>query len=231
MSRTLADGPAGAVPAAAEDASSAPAVLRADARRNRDQIIAAAARAFVEDGPDVPMDQIARAAGVGVGTLYRRFADRESLMVAVLQHSLATLLDDVRRAAAEEPRAWDALVVSMSYSRELRASVPIASSLPPEQAARLHDDPVVRGLRRELSEAADELVRAAQQEGTLRPDVGGGDVTRLFSLVRRGAQNPRDEAADLGSRRALGVILDGLRAAGHEALPGRPIRTRDLQAG
>ena len=89
--------------------------LRSDAKRNREQLIAAAARTFVAGGPDVPMEEIARAAGVGVGTLYRRFADRESLMVAVAQTSLDTLLGRVRAAAAEEPRAWDALVRSMSF--------------------------------------------------------------------------------------------------------------------
>ena len=59
-----------------------PLPLRADAQRNREQLIDAAARTFLTGGPDVPMEEIAREAGVGVGTLYRRFADRESLMVA-----------------------------------------------------------------------------------------------------------------------------------------------------
>ena len=84
--------------------------LRADARRNREQIIVAARGVFAERGFDVPMDEIARAAKVGVGTLYRRFPDRDALMRAVATDSLTRVLDEARRAAAEEPSAWQALV-------------------------------------------------------------------------------------------------------------------------
>ena len=208
---------------------SPPQRLRADARRNRDQIVAVAARAFVENGPDVPMDEIARIAGVGVGTLYRRFADRESLMVAVLQHNLESLLEKIRTAAEEEPRAWDALLQSMSYSRELRGSLPMTSTLPSNLAAAIRSDPTVRGLRRELAEVTDRLVAAAQQEGTLRSDVGAGDVAQLFTLVYRAAPTTADGTADLGSRRALAVLLDGLRAGEREPLPGAPLDTADLE--
>ena len=83
-------GQAGAVTSPADTS------LRADARRNRDQILAAAAHAFVASGSDVPMEEIARAAGVGVGTLYRRFADREALLVAVVEHDVTALLARIR---------------------------------------------------------------------------------------------------------------------------------------
>nr|WP_238440965.1 helix-turn-helix domain-containing protein [Frankia sp. AgW1.1] len=78
--------------------------LRADARRNRDRIIATAKLAFADDGPDVPMEEIARLAGVGVGTLYRRFPDRDALVVAVVRDSLATALAP---APAPPPRAHE----------------------------------------------------------------------------------------------------------------------------
>ena len=76
--------------------------LRADARRNRDQIIAAARSMFASGGLDVPMDEIARTARVGVGTLYRRFTDRDALVKAVLEDNLARILTETRTAAAEE---------------------------------------------------------------------------------------------------------------------------------
>jgi AcrR family transcriptional regulator len=203
--------------------------LRADARRNREQLLTAAARAFVEEGPEVPMEEIARSAGVGVGTLYRRFADREALMVAVVQHNLESLLEKIRGAAEDEPRAWDALVRSMSYSRELRISLPATSLLPPALASAVRNDPVVRRLRQELTDVTNRLVHAAQQEGTLRPDVGAGDVAQLFTLVYRATPATGDHVADLAATRALAVILDGLRTGPHGTLPGRPLDTADLE--
>jgi AcrR family transcriptional regulator len=203
--------------------------LRADAQRNREQILTAAARTFVENGPDVPMEQIARTAGVGIGTLYRRFADRESLMLAVLQHNLESLLSKIRAAVEDEPSAWDALVQSMSYSRELRISLPATTLLAPGLAAAIRDDPTVARLRRELRAVTDELVRAAQREGSLRADVGAGDVAQLFAMVYRATPAGGDGSADLASSRALAVILDGLRAGDHGALPGRPLDTGDLE--
>src|SRR4051794_33378606 len=100
--------------------------LRADARRNRDQIIAAAQLAFATRGPDVPMEEVARLAGVGVGTLYRRFPDREALIRGVAQHNFAQVVTDAGAALAEEPTAWQALVRLMSGSRSLRLTLHLA---------------------------------------------------------------------------------------------------------
>jgi AcrR family transcriptional regulator len=202
--------------------------LRADARRNREQLLTAAARAFVDEGPEVPMEDIARAAGVGVGTLYRRFADREALVVAVVQHNLESLLAKIQVAVEDEPRAWDALVRSLSFSRELRISLPPTSQLAPELAAAVRNDPEVQRLRRELTEVTDRLVDAAQQEGTLRADVGAGDVAQLFTLVYRATPTAGDQAADVAASRALAVILDGLRTGPHGILPGHPLDTAAL---
>ena len=209
--------------------SSPDPVLRADARRNRDQILAAAAHAFAVSGTDVPMEEIARAAGVGVGTLYRRFADREALVVAVVQHEVERLLGRVRVATAEEPSAFDALVRSMSRARELKLLLPAPNLLPPNLAAAIRDDPVVQRQRRELRELLDTLVEAAQQEGTLRPDVGAGDVAQLFTLVHRARPAGTREVTDLAATRAMAVILDGLRTGPRGSLPGEPLRTGGLE--
>src|SRR4051794_29077547 len=100
--------------------------LRADARRNRDQIIAAARVIFVEQGADVPMEEIARTAGVGVGTLYRRFPDRDALIRAVAVDNFDRVLIDAKAAAEEEPTAWAALVWLLHQSVELQLSVQLA---------------------------------------------------------------------------------------------------------
>ncbi|GAA1834287.1 TetR/AcrR family transcriptional regulator [Microlunatus capsulatus] len=208
--------------------TSAPLPLRADAQRNREQLIAAAARTFVAGGPEVPMEEIARAAGVGVGTLYRRFADRESLMVAVAQTSLQTLLDRVRAAVEEEPQAWDGLVRAMRHLRELKLTMPAADPLPAAFATAVRADPEVQRLRHELDVVVEELVAAARAEGTLRADVGAGDVVRVFTLLYRSAPAPGDALADLATERALALLLDGLRAGPHQQLPGRPLTTAEL---
>ena len=201
--------------------------LRADARRNRDQIIAAAKAAFAEHGPDVPMEEIARRAGVGVGTLYRRFPDRETLIRAVAQENFGTVLDDARAAAAEEPTAWDALVRLMGRSRDLRLSVRLAVLSPPAWAT-IRDDPRTMQFREGIVAVIDDLVRRAQADGVLRTDIGAGDVAAIVSLLLHRIPVADDETAELILERALIVILDGLRANPGTPLPGRPITGQDL---
>src|SRR5579871_1607351 len=83
--------------------------LRADARRNRQQLLAAARDVFVELGADAPLDEVARRAGVGIATLYRRFPDRLALQRAVGLDVLAQAAEVARRAEVEESDAWRAL--------------------------------------------------------------------------------------------------------------------------
>jgi AcrR family transcriptional regulator len=217
-----------------------PARLRADARRNRDQILAAAKAAFAELGPDVAMEEIARRAAVGVGTLYRRFPDRDALIRAVARENFGTVLDEARAATAEEPTAWDALVRLMGRSRELRLSVRLAV-LSRSAWAAIRDDPETGRLRDGIMAVLDDLVRRAQAEGALRPDVGTGDVAALLSLLLRRVPADSDETADLILERALVLILDGLRALpdttrshtplSGSTLPGRPVTARDIGLG
>ena len=201
--------------------------LRADARRNREQILAAAKAMFAEHGPEVPMEEIARRAEVGVGTLYRRFPDREELIRAVAQDSLATVLAAVREAVAEEGQAWGALVRILSYSRELKLTVNMAL-FSPYAGPIIREDPKTRQGRDEFTSLLERIVQAAQDEGSLRPDVGAGDVTLLLGLLLSGAQPPTGEAANMAPERALGVILDGLRAPQRSTLEGRPLTSADI---
>lgn len=201
--------------------------LRADARRNRDQIMAAAKAVFAEHGPDVPMEEIARRAGVGVGTLYRRFPDRETLIRAVARENFGAVLDDARAAAADEASAWDALVRLMGRSRDLRLSVRLAVLSPPAWAT-IRDDPQTREFRDGIMAVLDDLVRRAQAEGVLRPDIGTGDVAAILSLLLGRVPVADDETAERIMERALAVILDGLRASPGTPLPGRPISGEEL---
>jgi AcrR family transcriptional regulator len=207
----------------------APGRLRADARRNRDRIVAAATQAFVVQGADVPVEEIARAAGVGVGTVYRRFPDRDALIREVAQETLRTALSQVRVAVTEEPTAWAALVRFLGQSRALRLSVRLMMDSPDARATMV-DDPEICRLRRAMMDVLDRVVHAAQAEGSLRADVGTGDVATAFVLLVRPLLLPDADVASAALERCLGVMLDGLRAGSGSELPGAPLHRSDLEA-
>ncbi|TNC21659.1 TetR/AcrR family transcriptional regulator [Amycolatopsis alkalitolerans] len=201
--------------------------LRADARRNRDQIIAAAKAMFAEIGPEVPMDEIARHAGVGVGTLYRRFPDREALIRSVARDNFAEVLIEAEAAEAEEPTAWEALVRLLRRSRALRLTVRLAL-LSPEVWATMRDDADVRRFRAEILAILDRIVRGAQEEGALRRDVGAGDVAVLVSLLLKRIPAAAD-VTEMVADRVFALILDALRAEAATPLPGRILTADDLR--
>lgn len=226
--------------------------LRADALRNRRKILAAAKETFTARGPHIPMEDIARHAGVGVATLYRRFPDRESLIRAVAHDTFAWVVEESRAAVAEEEGAWDAFVRILRSTRELQLGVQLAveSGLSREV---IKNDPVASRFRAELLDVLDHVVRAAQAEGTLRTDVAGGDVAALIALLlsrrlgpagdvdgppcdggdaeRRGEREAAQRAADSVSERALVLMLDGLRAReGKASLPGEPLTAGEFMA-
>ncbi|MEU6132124.1 TetR/AcrR family transcriptional regulator [Saccharopolyspora sp. NPDC047091] len=202
--------------------------LRADARRNRDQIIGAAKSLFTSAGPEVPMEEIARGAGVGVGTLYRRFPDRESLIRAVARDNFANTLAEAEAAAVEEATGWDSLVRLLKSSDELQLSVHLGMSSPRAWDI-VKGDEVTQRLRDSLLATLDSVVATAQAEGSLRADVGAGDIAAIFAmLLRRPA--PDDLDSHRLAERALLVMLDGLRAPGRPSagLPGEPIPVSEI---
>ncbi|MET9001807.1 TetR/AcrR family transcriptional regulator [Amycolatopsis sp. Hca4] len=201
--------------------------LRADARRNRDQILAAAKSIFAASGPEVPMEEIARAAGVGVGTLYRRFPDRDALVRAVAMDNFERVLIDARVIAAEETSSWRALERLLRQSVELQLSVQLAM-VSHRALVILKNDPEVRRLRDEILEVLDAFVEGAQAEGKLRDDVGAGDIAILFATLLRQARAKTPEVAEMAARRCVGIMIDGLSARPGSSLPGRPITSGDL---
>jgi AcrR family transcriptional regulator len=201
--------------------------LRADARRNRDQILAAAKSIFAASGADVPMEEIARAAGVGVGTLYRRFPDRDALIRAVAMDNFERVLIDARVIAAEEVSPWRGLERLLRQSIELQLSVQLAM-VSHRALAILKGDPEVRRLRDEILTVLDDFVRGAQAEGKLRTDVGAGDIAILFATLLRQMHAKTDEVAAMAAGRCVGIMIDGLSARPGTPLPGRPITSRDL---
>jgi AcrR family transcriptional regulator len=214
------------MPAEPTDAS-AGTRLRADARRNRDQIIAASRTIFAERGTEVPMEEIARAAGVGVGTLYRRFPDRDSLIRAIAVDTFQRVVDDAQAAIRQEPDAWRALTRFLHTTTGLRLLLQLGV-LSPRARAVLHDDQATQRLRQALLDILSELVAAAQDDGSLRPDVSSGDIAMILSLILRDIRGLPTDVRESAPARYLTLMLDGLQARPGTPLPGRAVTEDDL---
>ncbi|WP_204945916.1 TetR/AcrR family transcriptional regulator [Micromonospora luteifusca] len=173
---------------------------RADARRNYDALIAAARDAFAENGAAASLEDVARRAGVGIGTLYRNFPTRRHLFEAVYVEEVRALSRSAEDLAELPP--WDALVAWLhrfvAYVATKRA---LAEQL-------LHDSEIFTSCRTEIYAAGEPLMSRAQAAGVVRDDIGFDDVVRLISGLTM-AQFPSPEQRD----RVLGVALDGLRPA------------------
>ncbi|KJS55042.1 transcriptional regulator [Streptomyces rubellomurinus subsp. indigoferus] len=180
-------------------------MLRADARRNRERILEAAVRAFAEKGADVPIDTIAKAAGVGSATLYRHFPTREALVEAAYRNELARVCDSAAVLLAELPpdralRLWmdrfiGYLAAKQGMADALRAAVASGA------------DPFAESLDK-LSAAIGSLLRAGAEAGLLRSDVEPIDL----GLSLAGVSLVTDSAAQRDrAGRLLDLILDGLR--------------------
>lgn len=188
--------------------------LRADARRNREQLLAAARDVFVEQGADAPLDDVARRAGVGIATLYRRFPDRESLMRGVALDVLARAAHEARAAEAEEPDPFAALARYMHRALDLR----ISAVMPALLGRIAFDDAEVGRARQESVEPVLRMIEAAQAAGTLRGDVAFGDIGPLLVRLSRPLPGGLPRELDSGlAHRHLDLALAGLRAAAESA--------------
>lgn len=201
--------------------------MRADARRNRERIIAAARDLLIERGPDAPMEEIARRAGVGVGTLYRRFPDRTALHREVARHTAGGMRDLAESALAEEPDAWSALTRFVMRACTMRTG-PLKTIIDPELNAALRGDPELEDAETATFTAMRRIVTAAQREGTLRRDVGPGDVIMLIGRLTCVPGELPAGLEDVAHERLLTIMLDGLRADAPTRLPGSAISTADL---
>jgi AcrR family transcriptional regulator len=188
--------------------------LRADAARNRALILETAAQLFAEQGIDAGYDEIARRAGVGVGTVYRRFPERSELVRALFESRIDEMVDIGERAAAFD-KGWDGL--AWFLERMLERQV----------CDRGLKEVVMTTLGREVHEDAgrdriwpilDDIVDRAHREGTLRADVGATDIAMQVMLVSSLSPPGQPELW----HRGFALLLDGLRARPDlTPLPGR----------
>ena len=178
--------------------------LRADARQNRARLITAATAAFAEKGADAPLEDVARRAGVGIGTLYRHFPTRLDLQAAVFRSQVSTVCGqgDALLAAASPKDAFAAwiralaayLVTKRGLSRALIEAVGMESEL-------------MTSCWVAMRETTERLLASGQQAGVIRPDVTATDVMRLVHGVAVSTEKEPDRADLL-----LSIALDGLAA-------------------
>jgi AcrR family transcriptional regulator len=187
-----------------ESAVDAGRPLRRDAARNRELILEVAAQVFAELGVHAGYDEIARRAGVGVGTVYRRFPERVELVEALFESRIADIVA-LGEAAAARPVAWDGLVLFIETALQHQVSnrglkEAMFEGVDPESHERLGRD--------RIAPILEVLVARAQQEGSLRADVDATDLG--IPLMMLCSVTTLDEP-DLW-RRYLALFLDGLRA-------------------
>ncbi|MGW2178967.1 TetR/AcrR family transcriptional regulator [Streptomyces sp. NPDC001732] len=185
--------------------------MRADARRNYDRLLREARTAFAEHGTDAPLEEIARRAGVGIGTLYRHFPNRHALMNAVFQEALTSLIARSHELAETEQPCrglveW--LRAIITHAGEYRGVAQALMSTSRDETSALSQCNVP------LREAGATLLARARASGAVRPDVSIDDLMQLTNAIALAAeQSPDDpELAD----RLLTLTLQGLKGPNAE---------------
>ena len=171
---------------------------RADARRNHDHLLAAARDAFATDGIGVSLEEIARRAGVGIGTLYRHFPTRRELLEAVYVHEVEALCQTAITLADQPP--WEAFETWLhrfiAYTATKRAILEELAAGPP----------LFSSCFEAILAAGEPMLRRAQDAGLARPDVTFEDVLRLISGITMMPYNEPEQRD-----RVVGIAIDGLR--------------------
>ncbi|WP_194853033.1 TetR/AcrR family transcriptional regulator [Nocardia sp. SYP-A9097] len=181
--------------------------LRADARSNRDQILNAALAVFRERGTEVPMKEIADRAGVGVGTLYRRFPDRDALLTGTARAHLQRLADLAATAWREEHTAWRGICRFVRECAEMQLGAQ-SSALAPAYHRAMHADPGLVEVRATVVDLLARMTAQAQADGDLRPDIGPEDIGLLMTVQ---VYTREDESYPDAVDRIMRIMLDGLR--------------------
>jgi AcrR family transcriptional regulator len=185
----------------------APRPLRADARRNRERVVTAAKAVFAEHGREAQMDDVARRAGVGVGTVYRHFPTKEALIEALAVDTFEKVLA-AGRAALERSDPWEAFSEALWAGASLTASDRSFTEIVGEIQGPM---PLPAELQQDMAETFGELMRRAQASGDLRPDLVLDDIGMFMCGIGIGAR--KTHACPDAWRRHLSIIIDGLRAS------------------
>lgn len=179
--------------------------LRADARRNRESVLDAAGELFAQRGDAVQVDEIAERAGLGVGTLYRHFADKQALLAAIIGRRFEAMTA-IARAADETKDPWGAFETLLyGYLESAQTDAAFRYALLGPGRPRWDD---IAAQKTDFREITQRIVRRAVDAGCLREDFGADD----FVLVARGAMANMSGAGDW--RRYVALFLEGVRRRG-----------------
>ena len=175
---------------------------RADARRNYEKVLSAAREAFAEGGESTALEEIARRAGVGIGTLYRHFPNRQALLEALYVNEVEEVCRSAEQLDGADP--WEAL---NGWFERLMAYLATKRALAHELLNYLDQDaPLFRDCRTSLFASGEPLLKRAQEAGVVRPDVEFSDVMHMIIGI---AKIPASDPGQINH--ILRVALDGLR--------------------
>ncbi|WP_225834219.1 TetR/AcrR family transcriptional regulator [Streptomyces sp. NK08204] len=198
---------------------------RADALRNRERIVTAAREMFVEHGPDVPLDEIARRAGVGNATVYRNFPDRDALVREVV----CSVLDRTAEAAEQSLAQTGDAFAALERFAHAAADERISALCPMVASTFDQNHPDLEASRDRIEQLVEEIMGRAQAAGQLRADVGVGDLLVAVAQLSRPPAGTDCPSGDRFVHRHLQLFLDGLRAPARSALPGAVVNLKELR--
>jgi AcrR family transcriptional regulator len=199
--------------------------LRRDAEENRRRLLEAAREVFAESGFEATMDEVAARAGVGVGTAYRRFANKEELIGALFQDRLDELEAVIDRAQAEQD-PWRGIVTYLEGSIALQSCDRGLKEL--VFSFQRHRE-FVEQARARLKPRIDELVERAHAAGRLRPGVEATDLVTVQLMLGTISESTATDPAPAW-RRFLPLVLDGLSPERTDPLPGAALTLDQLDA-
>jgi AcrR family transcriptional regulator len=179
--------------------------LRADARRNRERILDVATKVFATEGLNVPIDEIANRAGIGIGTVYRHFPTKEELIEAVVFSFKQRLIEKAKEMLEHDdpgPAFFNFLSLTVREGTGNKALIAALSNAD----ADIHRP--LSGISLDFRNALWKLLNRAQQAGSVRNDIQVTDITAILFGVMRTLENNDDSGL---SERILSVVCDGLR--------------------
>ncbi|MGA3155305.1 MAG: TetR/AcrR family transcriptional regulator [Streptosporangiaceae bacterium] len=215
------DPPAGAAPEPGPAQPRRERRMRADAVRNREAVLTAAREAFAEDGLEAPLEQIARRAGVGIGTLYRRFPAREQLIAAALMDKISQYAE-IAEQAVHEPDPWTGFagfverICAMQADDRGLADLLLITLAPCEQ---------IEAIRARANRSVIALMERAKAAGQLRSQLAGEDLLMLFLATSAIAAATRRDAPG-ALPRFVALMLDAFRPQPAGDLPGAPTKAQ-----
>ena len=199
---------------------SAPRRLRADAARNQQRIVEAARGLFAEHGLEVTLDDVAEAAGVGVGTVDRRYSNKQELILEVFEHAVASMAEATERAN-RNPDPWAGLVELSEWACEHLAGNRGFSEVILELPDAMERFVSVRD---RIKPAVTRLIDRGRDAGVLRPGIEASDFFAIMNMVESIAATSKS-VNDQVWRRYLAIALDGIRA---DAMPRQPLSVPPL---